>query len=218
MTLEYLVTPPGTDPVEYSWETVIIGINSPDPLNGFRVQCRPFIDLPQGGVTHPAWELIDQTITISLPECGVEVFGGTPGSYLGGEYSEGGIVDGTGYIYTETFTQSNFWYLRAYSGSTFDEFVGEEEAVNGFPDEPYDPDNDVYPMDTVTRFSPDDRAEIVVQFDVTTTYRQSFLGTPGGEETETISIFQTVRQPNNNWAAQLKALLERCYFYHGIYH
>lgn len=213
MALEYIVTPPGTDPTEYSWEEVVIGINSPRPLNGFRVFARYFL-LDVDGITYPDWELLDQTITISIPDCGVLTFGGEPRQYLPGEYSEGGIVDGSGYIYMETFTRSEFWFLRAYSGSTQDEFPGEEEAINGFPDEPYDPDNNVYPMDAVTRFSPDDRPEIVVEYQVTTSYRTIL----GATETETISIFQTVRQPNNNWAAQLKALMERTYFYHSIYH
>ena len=217
MTLEHIVTPPGTDPVdppEYSWEEVVVGINGVDPLSGFRFSSRAYVETPPGPRVYVPWTLIEQTVTPSLPDMGTELFTAPPGDYSSAVPAEGGIVDGTGYTYTRVFTKADFWYLPAFSGGYRDGFTGEIEAEDGnFPDEPYDPDNNIYPLDAVTRFHPDDRESVVVSYEVTTRYIMT-----GVELTDTMTIYQEVRQPNNNWGALLRSLIRKTYFANKIYH
>lgn len=241
VSLEYEIVRPGSAPVgapEYSWEEVVIGITEVEPLVGFRVKCRPIEPSGPQGPQYPSWELVSQTITISKPDCGPQVYGGTEGEYLGAQWSEGGIDDETGYFYTEVFDQSHFYYLPAFSGDSQENFTGEIEAKNGFPEGPYDPENDIYPMDAITRYSPDQRPSVVITYTVDTEYIVHYLdilgvqgeqgiqgiqGIQGPQEppiilTDSITIYHEVRQPDNNWGEQLKALLHRTYFFHGHYH
>lgn len=224
MELEYEIVRPGLAPVsppEYSWEEVVIGVNSVTPLSGFRVRTR-VVEGSQGeqgpqGAQYPSWELIDQSITISIPECGVQTYGGIGAQYGAGEWAEGGIVDGTGYIYLEVFDQTHFYYLPPFSGDNQDNFVGEVEATQGFPQEPYDPANNVYPMDAVTRYLPDQRPSVIVTFTVDTEYAIGSQG-PQGILTDSATIYHEVSQPVHDWAAQLLALQQRTFFYNSIYH
>lgn len=221
--LEYEILREGDAPVsppEYSWEGVVIGIESVEPLTGFRVRTRAVDNSGPQGPQYPEWELVNQTITISLPECGTEVFGGEPNEYEGGDWAEGGIVDDTGYIYTEVFDQTAFFYLPPFSGDTQDNFSGELEATQGFPQEPFDPDNDVYPMDAITRFLPDQRQSVIITYTVDTEYALGHSGPQGPQDilTDTITIYHEVSQPVYNWGAQLLALQQKTYFYNSIYH
>lgn len=226
--LEYEIVKEGTAPVsppEYSWEGVVIGIDDVEPLIGFRVKTRPFEITPGIGenpptITHPEWELIHQTITISKPNCGPQTFGGSITQYEGGEWTEGGIVDDTGYIYTEVFDQTSFYYLPPFSGDNQKNFTGEVEAAQGFPNEPYDPENGVYPMDAITRYLPDQRPSVVITYTVNTEYCIGSEGPQGPQDilTDTITIYHEVSQPVYNWGAQLLALQQKTYFYNGVYH
>ena len=230
--LEYEILRPGLEPVsppEYSWEEVVIGIRTVEPLIGYKVRVRPVDPLGTPGFQYPAWELIEQTITVSKPDCGVQVYGGVEGEYLGAQWSEGGIDDDSGYVYTETFDHCGFYYLPAFSGDKQTNFTGEISATDGFPEEPYDPENDIYPMDAVTRFLPDDRQSLVITYTVETKYSvlyagpQWFIGYQGpiGPQyvfEDTITIHQVVKQPSHNWGADLHSLIQKTYFHAGIYH
>lgn len=223
MELEYEIVREGLAPVsppEYSWEGVVIGIDGVEPLVGFRVKSRP-VD-PEGpqGSQYPEWELISQTITISKPNCGPQTYGGQEGLYGAEEWSEGGIDDDTGYIYTEVFDQTYFYYLPPFSGDTQDNFSGELEAAQGFPQEPYDPENGVYPMDAITRYLPDQRPSVVITYTVNTEYSIGSQGPQGPQDilTDSVTIYHEVSQPVYNWGAQLLALQQKTYFYNSIYH
>lgn len=221
--LEYEIVPEGTAPVsppEYSWEGVVIGITEVTPLSGFRVRTRAVNNSGPQGPQYPEWELIDQTITISLPDCGVQVYGAPIDQYGGSQWAEGGIVDETGYIYTKVFDQTFFFYLPPFSGDSQDNFTGEIEATSGFPEEPYEPENDVYPMDAVTRFLPDQRPSVVVTYTVDTEYCIGSQGPQGPEDvlTDSITIHHEVTQPVFDWGAQLLALQQKTYFFNSIYH
>lgn len=232
LKLEYQIIKEGADPVvppEYSWEDVVIGITSPEPLIGFKVLMRVVNEEledpepPEGPFTiisYPNWTLVEQEITISLPDCGAITYTAELGEYLGGAFAEAGIDEDSGYIYLEVFDLTNFYYLPAFSGENRDAFSGEIEATSGFPQEPYEPEEGIYPMDTVTKFSPDSRTSVLIQYTINTKWALTtgLEINPINVVEDEIIIYQTVNQPNNNWAAQLQALLERCYFTHGIYH
>lgn len=221
--LEYEIVREGTAPVsppEYSWEGVVIGIDGVNPLVGFRVKTRA-VD-PEGpqGSQYPEWELLDQTITISKPNCGPQAYGGPQSQYDAGDWAEGGIDDDTGYIYTEVFDQTYFYYLPPFSGDNQDNFTGEVEASQGFPQTPYDPANGVYPMDAITRYLPDQRSSVIITYTVDTEYCIGSQGPQGPQDvlTDSITIYHEVSQPVYNWGLQLLALQQKTYFYNGIYH
>jgi hypothetical protein len=222
--LEYEIVRDGTSPEDFSWEGVVIGISDIEPLVGFRVRSRVREIGPQGPqgpqILYPDWELISQTITISKPNCGPQTFGGTSAEYDGGDWAEGGIDDDSGYIYTEVFDQTFFYYLPPFSGSTQDEFTGEVEAITGFPDEPYDPANNIYPMDAITRYLPDQRPSVIITYTVNTEYAIGHSGPQGPQDilTDTITIYHEVSQPVFNWGLQLLALQQKTFFFNGIYH
>ncbi|AEC53004.1 hypothetical protein SCRM01_057c [Synechococcus phage S-CRM01] len=218
--LEYEIVREGTGPEDYIWEGVVIGISGVEPLAGFRVRTRAVEDIGPQGPQYPAWELLNQTITISKPNAGPQTFGAPGAQYGGGEWAEGGIEDDSGYIYTEVFDQTFFYYLPPFSGANEDEFTGEVEAINGFPDEPYDPANGVYPMDTITRYLPDQRSSVIITYTVETEYVIGHSGPQGSQDilTDTITIYHEVSQPVFNWGLQLLALQQKTYFFNGIYH
>ena len=221
--LEYEIVREGDAPVsppEYSWEGVVIGIDDVEPLVGFRVKSRPVDTEGPQGSQYPDWELLNQTITISKPNCGPQSYGGTEGLYGAEEWAEGGIDDETGYIYTEVFDQTYFYYLPPFSGDTQENFTGELEAAQGFPQEPYDPENGVYPMDVITRYLPDQRPSVVITYTVDTEYCIGSQGPQGPEDilTDSITIHHEVSQPVYNWGAQLLALQQKTYFFNGVYH
>lgn len=220
-------------PPSFSWEDTVIGLPNVAPLTGFRILCRPFEPPigPQDPILYPQWRILNQTLISSNPTCGTIPFSNAQEDFNSEEYAEAGITDGSGYIYVRTFDQTRFSYLPAFSGGTQDTFTGEVEATNGFPETPYDPDNDIYPMDAITKFAPDQRPSVNITYTLTTQYTLIFGGIPSGPQgpivggipigepiTEIATISQTVLQPSFNWAGILFALQDRTYFEHGIYH
>lgn len=117
----------------------------------------------------------------------------------------------SGYIYSRVFDQSRFRYIPRMSGGTQVTYQGEVDiAVTGwFPDSPYAPERDIYPMDSVTRVKPDGRESVTVTYTGTMTTDLA---------TSTITVTQEVFQPTYNWGDLIQQLLETTYFYHGIYH
>jgi hypothetical protein len=231
---EYIIYKEGDgelDPPDFSWETTVIGLGSTNKLNGFAFQMRPYTEDINGVITYLQWKINSQTIVSSIKDSGVKTYTSTINKLYLSYCDKGGIVDDTGYIYPKVFDQSRFFYLPALSGGTKETFKGEVEATSGFPTEPYDPKKDIYPIDTVTKFSPDEREEVTVSYKITTKYIVSgiTLGPQGGvlpglpiqpspELTHEMTIYQVVKQPSNNWGDQLKGLLARSYFSNGIYH
>lgn len=230
-----------TDGETYAWKEVNIGMPDPSPLNGFYVKMRPKYNLstgPQAGPQYvwPSWEITSQKIEISKPDCGTKVYASKPKGYQGGLFYPGpfsdpaGIVDGSGYVYVRTFDQTEFYYLEAFSGDgVIKPFTGEIRVTDNFPYEPYDPDKNIYPMDAITRFKPDERETVTITYTVETKFKIKDIILPPPiippplalitTGVHTISITQVVRQEHHNdWRPQLNALMERTFFYHGIYH
>jgi hypothetical protein len=222
---------------EFSWQSVEIGLPEPTPLNGYSIAMRPKYDL--GVITigsqfvWPSWEITKQTISISTADCGTQGYVSAPKKYIGGPqgipgpYSDpAGIVNGTGYIYVKTFDETEFFYLPAFSGDGVKEdFTGEIEVEKDFPYEPYNPDKHIYPMDTITRFRPDERESVTITYTIKTDYKISAavgpqgIGGPAVSGTLTNTMTQVVTQEHHkDWGPQLEALLDRCYFTAGIYH
>lgn len=231
---DYIISKEGDgelDPPEFSWETTVIGLESVNKLRGFSFQMRPYLKDINEVITYLQWTIRSQSITSSIKDSGVKTYTSTSNKLYLNYCDKGGIVDNTGYSYPKVFDQSKFFYLPAFSGGTKDTFKGEVEATSGFPSEPYDPDKKIYPIDTVTKFSPDEREEVTVSYRITTKYVVNgiSIGPQGGilpglptdpsqALTHTMTIYQIVKQPNNNWGDQLKGLLQRSYFFHRIYH
>lgn len=238
----------------FEWQSVEIGFETVKPLNGFTVSMRPKFEIasvtppipvieraagetPTPTYTWPDWEITSQEITISKPKAGPKVYASAPKGYQGGflnapgVYSDpAGIVNGTGYQYLEVFDDSEFSFLEAHSGQTREEFRGGisiSTTGGNFPRTPYNPNANppVYPMDTVTSFSPDERESVTIRYTIKTKYKTSpTLGPQGilGQSGEhIIQINHVVTQPHHNsnfWSEGLKAVLQRCYFTHHIYH
>jgi hypothetical protein len=117
----------------------------------------------------------------------------------------------SGYIYPLVFDRCNFKYVPRMSGGTQDTYGGEIDIIQTgwFPQQPYDADNNIYPMDSVTKFRPDDREFRTITYTVSlTTSIASGIAT----------VMQDVYQPTYNWGQLLTQLLETCYFTNGIYH
>ena len=117
----------------------------------------------------------------------------------------------SGYIYPLIFNRCNFKYVPRMSGGTQDTYRGEIDIIQTgwFPQLPYDEDNNIYPMDSVTKFKPDDREMIPVVY--TATLSTSIVA-------GSCTIIQDVYQPTYNWGQLLRELLATCYFTNGIYH
>lgn len=117
----------------------------------------------------------------------------------------------SGYIYSLVFDRSDFRYVTRLSGSTQDTYQGEVsiDAVGWFPFEPMDEERNIYPMDSITKFKPDDREFVTITY--TATLTTSLI-------TGTATVIQDVYQPTSNWAGLMNDLLQTCYFTHGIYH
>lgn len=231
---------PGQDTVK--WPDIDIGSGGGD-INYQFVEIAPrltFVEETEPGgpqYVWPSWTIYDQEIKVSPSDAGPQdnmfvtdtsngptfyqtpdpgptdqpgnreaAWGGRAG-VDGGEYKYGTILSG------------DFAYLPAFSGNTRDTFSGE---ISGpFPDKPYDPDNDIYPMDTITRFVPDEIQERTITYTITTWYRlyefEPDLG-PEGSVTTTVTQKLTTDDDENDFSELLEESLKKTYYYHGIYH
>lgn len=117
----------------------------------------------------------------------------------------------SGYIYSLVFDRSDFRYVPRMSGGTQGTYQGEVNlnAVGWFPQTPLDRDRDIYPMDTITKFKPDNREFVSINY--TATLTTSVI-------TGSASIIQDVYQPTSNWGSLMNELLDMTYFKNGIYH
>lgn len=117
----------------------------------------------------------------------------------------------SGYLYPRVFDNSAFKYVPRLSGGTQDTYEGEIDVkVTGwFPTTPYDPEKNIYAMDSITSVIPDDRETVTITYNLVF---ESDLASG------TIAVYQDVYQPTYDWENLIDQLLELCYFTHGIYH
>ena len=221
-------TYPGSD-IPYTFVSTDISYNSCVPINGYRINMRyrlvsenpiPPTGTPgdpgydPGGIEYvigyPSWEIVSQTLVCtSHPDNPFQqdnpLFVTPPGD---ASAATAGIVDGSCYGYFDVFDESSSGYLEPQG--PYDSTPIEDEVV---PSEPYDPDNDIYPIDALTEFVPDTRPSVTVTFELYTKFK--IFGSDVEQE-ETATIFHTVTQNTDDWSAQVKSLVERSYFYHGF--
>ena len=239
--LEYLLTPGGTAPTPpntwqqppYFWSSTPIGFDPPVPLNGFTIGARYYIitsttDPTTGAVTtgraYPAWELKSQTLVTLAPHtyppgpyittAGNELFTAAPGAYSL-TYANAGITNGTAYSYSKVFDQTEHYYLeRDYIPPQAPPAVdGSIEADPFFPQEPYDPGNNIYPTSAITRFIPDTRESVTVNYQLTTQYNIGF----GADVVEVVNFTQIVTQDTDDWSDLAKAQINKTAYKNGLY-
>jgi hypothetical protein len=228
----------GEEPSGPSWNSVRLDIEEGAvELNGYRYAMSYWKleeDLEGGNPTKVpwGWKLVSQTIVKKSPsrqvfttDLGTELFPIEPQTItvplVGGSSlsTQGGITDGTKYDYLRVFNQAELsWLPRCSTINT--EFV--EDTY--LPSLDVDPDlpEPKYPMDALSAFVPDDREEVTITYEITTTYKAA---TPlassndyGPTQTHTFTITQKCTQEINNLKDKIKAALNRCYFTHGFTH
>ena len=239
---EYFISQGGTPAVApdtwsippFFWNETPIGFDPPVPLNGFTVGVRYYIISsvpdPITGVintsrAYPAWILESQTLVTLSPHTyppgpyttttGNELFTAVAGPYLG-FYADAGITNGTAYSYSKVFDQTEHYYIeRDFIPPQAPPAVdGSVEAVPYFPQEPYDPANNIYPTSAITRFIPDPRKSVTVNYQLTTTYK---LTEEGASITDVINITQIVTQNTNDWSSLAKAEINKTAYKNGLY-
>lgn len=224
----------GTDTdTEYYFNGVSITIASDTGLTGFNVGARYYVDTetanpdPPGDPiivrTYPDWFLHSATFTVSLEgaptdrnpfltSTKAESLFVPESSTTFGNYgtATAGIVDGSQYVYTKVFDQSQFDFIPRLSPANQETVT----PANGtFPSTPNDPANNIYPINTVCSYAPDPRRQILF------TYSYNFVYTAGTEVEQStgITIEQYVSQPLNNASEVLKGLLADSYYGRGFY-
>lgn len=180
--------------------------------------------------TYPNWLLNSSTFTVSAQGAPTDravfftttnaesLFAPVQGVYGSDSTATGwvatsavaGIDDGSQYIYTKVFNQSQFNFIPRLSPSN-QEFVSPDNGV--FPTVPNDPANNIYPVNTITAYAPDPRRQVLL------TYSFSFNYDAGSEDDQTtgITIEQFVTQPLDNAGSTLRAMLADSYYGRGFY-
>ena len=221
--------------IEYYFNGVRITVASSAALTGFNVGARYYVDTededddgdPTFTRTFPNFTLTNATFTMSiggaptdrnpfLTSTKVEslfvpvdgVYGGQAGALS--SYATAGIVDASQYVYTKVFNQSEFDFIPRLSPAN-QAIVSPNNGV--FPNTPNDPASNIYPINTVTKFAPDPRRQVLI------TYSYSFTYAIGSGTTATtgITIEQFVSQPIEDYGPTIKALLADSYYGRGFY-
>ena len=117
----------------------------------------------------------------------------------------------SGYMYPLVFDRCQFRYVPRLSGGTQDTYEGEIDIreTGWFPQEPYDVDRNIYPLDSVTSAIPDDRELVTITYTVSLSTNLASGST---------TVYQDVYQPTYNWENVINQLLDTTYFKNGIYH
>jgi hypothetical protein len=123
--------------------------------------------------------------------------------------AEAGFVDGTCYDYFKVFDQSQSGYIGALSSYTSQPIEGQDVPTTPYDENATPP---LYPIDALTEFVPDTRDSVTVTYELTTVYNVG-----SGNVTDTTTVSHTVTQSSSDWSAQVQALVERSYYYNGIY-
>ena len=225
------------NPDPNQWSNTPIGIPVPNRLNNFRVGVRYYEDRPDGVAAppgpepdpdnpdraYPGFELISQTLECISTNNGDVFVEGTPplyedypefptftaplGNYAAGAYANAGITDDSAYQYSKVFDQTEFRLIP-------DTFVLSDQPpdieVDDIPEQPFDPENDIFPYKSITTFKPDQRTAVLATFVLTTTLEGNIAIFPDPEPdapvtvitrriTETINITQWVTQSIYDW-------------------
>lgn len=224
---------------ENQWANTPIGVPTPNPLNNFRVGVRYYEDRPSNVAAppgpepdpdnpdraYPGFELISQTLECISTNNGDVFVEGTPPLYedypefptftapledYGADvYAIAGITDGAAYQYSKVFDQTEFRLIP-------DTFVLSDQPpdieVDDIPEQPFDPENDIFPYKSITAYNPDVRDAVLATYELTTTLEGNIAIFPDPEPdpdapvtvitrriTETINITQWVTQSINDW-------------------
>ena len=229
MAIEYTITPPGTITSPYVWSPTPIGVDPPTPLNGHTVTFRIYTETtpppseevpdPQPVRTYSSFYIVSQSLVVNAPHTDpfVDETGNIFTAPVGiTSAATAGIVDGSAYSYVKVFDQTEFWYLeRGYKPPKAPPPVdGSIEGDPQIPREPYDPANNIYPTDAVTRYNPDPRNFVTLTYTLTTEYNTD--GSSSGN-TDVINITQVVTQSITDWSDACKAEINRTAFKAGLY-
>lgn len=216
--------------IEYYFNNVSITVAGDTGLTGYTAGARYYVDTeeedddgdPTIVRTFPSFTVTNATFTVSLEGAPTDrnpfftstkiesLFVPTDGSYGGSNYATAGIIDDSKYVYTKVFNLAEFDFIPRLSPAS-QEIVAPSNGV--FPSTPNDPANNVYPVNTVTKFAPDPRRTILFTYTYSFTYSVDSAPT----QTQTITIEQYVSQPIQDYGPTLKALLENSYYGQGYY-
>lgn len=226
------------EPSGPSWKSVALDIDDGVvELNGYRYAMSYWKleeDLEGGNPTKVpwGWKLVSQTIVKKSPsrqvfttDLGTELFPIAPQTItvplVGGsaQSTQGGITNGTEYDYLRVFDEAELsWLPRCSTLNTKyveNKYLPKTDIVPDLPEPKY-------PMDAISAFVPDDREEVTITYEVTTTYKAA---TPlassnnfGPNQTHTFTITQTCTQDLSDMKGKVKAALNKCYFTHGFNH
>jgi hypothetical protein len=221
--------------IEYYFNGVSITVASDTGLTGYSVGARYYVDTedvdddgdPTFERTYPNFNLTNATFTLSVQGAPTDrnpfftstkaeslfvpvdgVYGGQAGALSG--YATAGIIDASKYVYTKVFNLAEFDFIPRLSPAN-QAIVRPSNGV--FPNTPNDPANNIYPINTVTKFAPDPRRQVLI------TYSYSFTYAIGSGTTATtgITIEQFVSQPIEDYGPTIKALLADSYYGRGFY-
>jgi hypothetical protein len=215
-----------------SWNDVSISLGTSTTLNNYTFTTKYYSSTSDINSTtyymYVAYNLVSQTISITSVEGAptdrdpgnVTFFTAAPGNYTfttnvldpteggTGTVATSGITDGSDYQYIKVFNLGDFSYIPRLSPAN-DAAI---DTTGGFPTSNNDPDNNIYPMNTVTEFAPDTRQRVTITFTVTTVYN---LGADNITDTQTIT--QDCTQNLNDVATILNNYLTNSYYGQGYY-
>ena len=172
---------------------------------------------------YPGFEIISQTLECISTNNGDVFVDGTPPLYedypefptftaplevyAADVYADAGITDDAAYQYSKVFDQTEFRVIP-------DTFVLTDDPpdveVDNMPEQPFDPENGIFPYKSITSYKPDQRTAVKATFVLTTTLEgkripipgptpDSTMLTAGIRVTDTINITQWVTQTIYDW-------------------
>ena len=220
--IEFLVTPSGAEEgsTEYKWSNTPIGVPEPNPLNNFRVSFRYYEEDEFLTKSYPGFTSVSNVLTAVLPdsdlyttETGDELFSAPNVAYPADAYAVAGITDGTAYAYSKVFDQTLFRILeRDYIPPEAPPAVDGTVKVDVIPEEPYDPDNDLYPYEAINNYNPDPRNFVTVTYNFKATVTSA-----GIQYSDEINITQRVTQSITDWSKACKYYVGRASYSNGLY-
>ena len=197
----------------YRKVTLIPGVPidpDPDPIGPGP---NPFRDPTQDdySYSYPPFEIISQSLTcvnrdvedIFETQVGDELYTAAPGNYT---FScKSGIKPGAAYVYPGVFNRTEVAYIERLED--FDSTPIKNQQV---PTLPYDEENFIFPIDTLTQFKPDTRKTVRLVYRLFTV-----LKVEGNTISDEVYIYHNVHQNINNWSGAVKRYVDRAYFTKG---
>ena len=140
-----------------------------------------------------------------------------PGTYQSGTaaapiWNNSGITNGSAYEYGGCFNEGNISYIPRLSPG------GQGAVKDSVPSAPYDSDEGIYAIGTLTGYVPDDRESMTVTYTLVTEWHPAI--SPETVSTDTITITQTVTQPtvtSEQIGRAIRQNLQRAYYTKGDY-